>query len=1013
MQKKSSAESGILNFRVVILVVIGSLVVSLGWISFAAAPATGTVTSTIGSQVTWVGTAPGTGAANGESTCVDGVNCDVFTLTVSGVPADYVGKAVQVTLDWTVPANDYDLVIHKDTVTGAVVSTSGNGPPAIHEQAGINPSATGTGTYVVHVIYFAVAVPNTDQFAAKAITVAQPAKRTANYIKGGGITFSPNFTVKAPNTVRDGEPSSRTDFKGNHYICGIRGVPAGVDLWYFDLNPSSPNYDPLMTNPIYRGQPDSFLGKDPNAVGADGGGDVDLAVSFSTPTGQTDPTVAFTSLVAANISVGKSTNKGALFSLNPVGNGGGGVPVDDREWQEFFGANTVFLLYRTLDPVIAFVQRSIDGGFTYEPAVQVGPSAQTGYIDVNQNDGTVYCFFNDGRVAVGIPAAPGLAPATYTFHQAASDPFNVDHKFCMGKVVEDGTANGTVYVCYSNDQDVFLTHSTDKGTTWSLPVRVSDVPGGTNLWPWMETGPTPGSVAVAWFGSPNQPFNNDNANWKVYFAQSFNANTATPTFTQVEASDHFIHGSNISEGGLTGTANRNLIDYFQISVDPQGAAVVGFADDHNDSDGASFVARQISGPSLKGGNISLPSPIPLAAPRVGEEAPPPQPGAGGEQVTDFAQDARDTAPARVLVNSPVDILSIKYSSAVVAGKLMLTATMKVSDLPALPPNATYRMSFSANAPDAVLSATGDYSYGLSDRGNQFFFGVTTTAANTPTYRYGTAVRESSGALTFTNAGIADSGSFDSGAKTITVNVDVAKFNAILTAASKPLIQTGSALAGLRGTASGGGMSDSTRGGTLFVVGGVGLESAVSRKTHGTAGTFDVNLPLIGAPGIECRTGGASGNHQIVVTFAGPVTVSSASVTSGTGSLSSFSVSGNQVFVNLTGVTNAQIIAVTLGGVNDGTSTGSVVIPMAVLAGDTTADTFVNSGDIAQTKSQSGQPVSGSNFREDVTIDGNLNSGDIALVKSKSGTALPPGAAGAAQPSNSRVTSSARNKSANE
>ncbi len=62
--------------------------------------------------------------------------------------------------------------------------------------------------------------------------------------------------------------------------------------------------------------------------------------------------------------------------------------------------------------------------------------------------------------------------------------------------------------------------------------------------------------------------------------------------------------------------------------------------------------------------------------------------------------------------------------------------------------------------------------------------------------------------------------------------------------------------------------------------------------------------------------------------------------------------------------------------------------MGVLIGDTTSDGFVNSADIAQTKSQSGTAVTNSNFREDVTVDGNLNSGDIALVKSKSGTALP-------------------------
>lgn len=93
-------------------------------------------------------------------------------------------------------------------------------------------------------------------------------------------------------------------------------------------------------------------------------------------------------------------------------------------------------------------------------------------------------------------------------------------------------------------------------------------------------------------------------------------------------------------------------------------------------------------------------------------------------------------------------------------------------------------------------------------------------------------------------------------------------------------------------------------------------------------------------------------------------------------------------VNLTGVTNAQRLGVTLSGVSDGSNFGNVLIPMGVLAGDTTADGTVNSADIGQTKSQSGNPVSGSNFRQDVTVDGNLNSADIGSVKSKSETALP-------------------------
>jgi hypothetical protein len=62
--------------------------------------------------------------------------------------------------------------------------------------------------------------------------------------------------------------------------------------------------------------------------------------------------------------------------------------------------------------------------------------------------------------------------------------------------------------------------------------------------------------------------------------------------------------------------------------------------------------------------------------------------------------------------------------------------------------------------------------------------------------------------------------------------------------------------------------------------------------------------------------------------------------------------------------------------------------MGVLVGDTTGNAVVNSSDIAQTQSQSGQAVTAANFREDVNTNGLINSSDIALVQSKSGTALP-------------------------
>jgi RHS repeat-associated protein len=169
-----------------------------------------------------------------------------------------------------------------------------------------------------------------------------------------------------------------------------------------------------------------------------------------------------------------------------------------------------------------------------------------------------------------------------------------------------------------------------------------------------------------------------------------------------------------------------------------------------------------------------------------------------------------------------------------------------------------------------------------------------------------------------------------------------------------------------------------------------LPSVVSRKTHGLAGDFDINLPLAGSPGIECRNGGPNGNYQLVFTFPNYVTMTGgASVTSGAGAVSGTTVTGPVIGVSLTGVTNSQFITVTLTNISDGTNSGNVSVTMGVLLGDTNADGFVDSADIAQTQSQSGHAVTSSNFREDATVDGFIDSADIAFVQSKSGSALPP------------------------
>jgi len=168
-------------------------------------------------------------------------------------------------------------------------------------------------------------------------------------------------------------------------------------------------------------------------------------------------------------------------------------------------------------------------------------------------------------------------------------------------------------------------------------------------------------------------------------------------------------------------------------------------------------------------------------------------------------------------------------------------------------------------------------------------------------------------------------------------------------------------------------------------------AAVSRKAHPGAGTFAINLPLSGSPGVECRSGGTG--HTIVVTFNNPVVSGNAAVTTGTGTVAGaplFSGISNTMTVNLAGVPDVQMITLTLSNVMDsfGQTLPSVAVNMNVLAGDTNGNKTVNASDVSQTKTQVGMAVNASNFRQDVNVNGSINAGDVSLVKTRVGNGLP-------------------------
>jgi hypothetical protein len=819
------------------------IAVGLSRLLGAAAPSSATISLTSPSAA-WDGFGAVAASPDGEATCIDGTSCDTFTLTLA--PADYRGKRVRVKASWTNQLNDYDVYVHQGSLDGPVLSPANGGAPSTAEESTFDVNAIVTAgvndTYTIHVVYFGVVTvdPYHGAVSLEAIPVTTAATRTAAIVSGTktGIAFSRSRALYAFGAGQDVEPNARVDYQGNAYVGAIRGLAGGNDLWRFDLNPSSPTYDPFLTaatpawqadgsvsNPSYKGQPDALAPNNESDLGGDGGGDMDVAVGFppAVPSAM-PPLLATSSLVAANVSVQRSTDRGETLTNNPTGNTT--VQVDDRQWMEFLGDHTVYLGYRDFTGLQAtskyYLNRSDDGGLTYGPAVVAAIGGNTtGSIDVDQRDGTVYfCHQGDGtdgakevRVAVGQPVSLAVTPAIFNTFVAARGEKSIANLFPVCKVASDGT----VYVAYSDGGDgIFVAHSLDQGKTWALPVRVSDMgAGGVALFPWIETGDRPGSLAIVWYGATAADSedlaggNSDRANWKVYFAQTLNATSTTPTVLQSVASDHVIHGSNISLAGFTtGTSpNRNLADFFQVAIDPQGMAFIAWADDSADFSGHAYVAHQIAGYNLNTGR----------ALRIkGANAPPPA-ATKAPQVFDFRHDARAVSPPPVMPDqdSPADILTIGYGCQIVNGATWITATMTASGLNLVPPDALWRMNFATNPTKP----------GVVDRADQWFVEADTDTSGARTYSWGTAARQSDGSIAYTIKGAADAGAFDPSTRSVTVKVDAAKLNAVQ---MRGAIKTGTVLMGLRGSATTArtvvagtasvGFSDSTRAGGTFTMG---------------------------------------------------------------------------------------------------------------------------------------------------------------------------------------------------
>jgi len=135
-----------------------------------------------------------------------------------------------------------------------------------------------------------------------------------------------------------------------------------------------------------------------------------------------------------------------------------------------------------------------------------------------------------------------------------------------------------------------------------------------------------------------------------------------------------------------------------------------------------------------------------------------------------------------------------------------------------------------------------------------------------------------------------------------------------------------------------------------------------------------------------------GAHQtIVFTFDKSISGAAANISDGAATAGAPTVSGNNVVVGLTGVSNQQYVTVSLVNVTstDGGTGGCASVRLGLLAGDVNQNRVVTLADLGLVNAQLAQFVTAANFLKDVNASGTLTLTDKGLTNLNLTKALPP------------------------
>ncbi|MGA8029393.1 MAG: hypothetical protein WB992_19805 [Bryobacteraceae bacterium] len=558
------------------LIALAALLASITYSASAATPGSGTLTDAVTKLTYTAGpfAVPNlTDTVNGTPTCsttVPAEQCDTYALTVNVAAGDKTTKQISVSISFPESTGEFDVFVYDHNNNVIASDTAGGEPSAV-----IIPAVSGTYSIVVDpwnplgqsfvgtVALEAIppSPPPPTGIPPRYQTYAAPATAGGANASGEpsiGIDYNPNTKTLKHGTVNEGGvaffTANLTEFRVSFDDCSS---PAGA-LWQ---NVSSPVETVNTLDPI--GFCDHF-GTHPTP------GRV-FQSQLSGPTSL----MAYSDDDGNTWTQSQGSGQPAGVDHETVGGGPYNPNSTPPPPPHLLYENAIY--YCSQDVGTAFCSRSDDGGLTFGAGVPLYNLTECGGLH--------------GHVKVGPGGAVSVPNKQCGSNQALV--ISTDNGLTWAvRPIPDSTSNladpsvgiasdGSIYFGYqdgSNHPKIAV--SSDKGVNWSPSVDVGAQLGIQNsTFPEVAAG-DPHRAAFEFLGTPTGGNYQDSTNfmgiWHLYIATTYDGGAHWLT-VDATPNDPVQVGSICNQGTTCG-ADRNLLDFMDLTIDAQGRAVGAFAD---------------------------------------------------------------------------------------------------------------------------------------------------------------------------------------------------------------------------------------------------------------------------------------------------------------------------------------------------------------------------------------------------------------------------------------------------